>query len=95
MSHYQGTSDAEQRLDNEWNAVDRLSEKIPKDENREKQLGALQIQLEAVQKVGEDFRNTQSPPSPSELKENLIYGESRTPGLGYRVGDPQFRTFDS
>jgi len=71
MSHYQGAYDTEQRLENEWNAVDRLLEKMPKDQNREKQLNVLQTQLKAVQKADEDFRNTQSPRSPSELKENL------------------------
>jgi hypothetical protein len=34
-------------------------------------MGALQMQLKAVQKADEDFRKTQSPRSPSELKENL------------------------
>jgi hypothetical protein len=71
MSHYQGAYDAEQRLENELNAVGRLLEKMPKDRNREKKLDDLQTQFKAVQKADEDFRNTKSPRSPSELNENL------------------------
>jgi len=71
MSHYQGAYDAEQRLESELNAVDRLLEKLPTDQNRDKKLNDLQTQFKAVQKTDEDFRNTPSPRSTSELKENL------------------------
>jgi hypothetical protein len=71
MSHYQGAYDAEQRLESELNAVDRLLEKMPTDQNREKKLNDVQTQFKAVQKNDEGFRNTPSPHSTSELKENL------------------------
>jgi len=71
MSHYQGAYDAEQRLESELNAVDRLLEKLPTDQNREKKLNDLKTQFKAVQKADEDFRNTTSPRSTTELKENL------------------------
>ena len=48
MSHYQGAYDAEQRLESELNAVDRLLEKMPTDRNREKQLNALQTQFKKL-----------------------------------------------
>lgn len=69
ISHFQAASDAEDRLENQLSAVERLLKTMPKDHNRSATLDDLHEQFKAVKEADEHFRNT--PYSPDKLQENL------------------------
>jgi hypothetical protein len=61
MSHHQAAYDTQQRLEEEFGAVDRLLEKMSGNESRGKRLNPLRTQLQALHEADDNFENGPAP----------------------------------